>query len=521
MNPRFTSPPSPARVTAAPAPSRPRFLSEAECHDIANRLAKFAKGGGYTVATIVSSWRGSTRWARNLVSEASEVRDDHIMVNRCLEGASNQIELINDSSDAALLAAARRAERMATLAPAIGGWQIYSHYEPEPFTAPQLFFDSTYQLDAAQRDAAAQHLAKAAADAGLQSAGYIEASAHSQATITSWGYARYFQYTWARYSVTVRDPKQSGSGWAGVDWPDWTRIDGDALTQLALEKCLKSRNPVAIEPGRYTTILEPQAVYDFIGKFLTGRWWSPMMAKYQVLDREGNETRSFLPWFDRPDPAHAGTGYAKFGQRIIDERITITSDPLDPELGFPPFKSADLDSYAYRSLGLWSDVYHPVTWIKNGVLTNLAYDRDYGIKTRSQNTGLPLQGAFRMSGGDTSLEEMIATTKRGLLVTRFDGVTEFGYRMPDATKGSAASLLCRGYTRDGLWLIENGKISKAVRNLEFTESIVYALNNIEQLGVPQRTFHPAGWHWWDEPQPAIVPPMKIRDFSFTALTSAI
>ena len=116
----------------------------------------------------------------------------------------------------------------------------------------------------------ARHLAKSAADAGMLSAGYISVSAHSLALIETTGRSWYFPYTQAQYSVTVRDPKGVGSGWAGVDWHDWSKIDGEKLSAIALDKCLKSRNPVAIEPGRYTTIMEPQAVCDFMGDMMFG-----------------------------------------------------------------------------------------------------------------------------------------------------------------------------------------------------------------------------------------------------------
>ena len=492
-------------------PDRPRFLSEADCHDVAKRLARYATGGGYTQVTIVSKWTGNVRWARNLISTSGETRDDHLMVNRVIDGAYNDWVEISDNSDAALVAAVRRAERMVPLRPAIPKYDLIEHYEPEPYTAPDLFFDTTYQLDADRRAEAAHRLAQSAADAGLVSAGYIEVSAHSQALITSYGYTRFYKYTWAQYSVTVRDPRGTGSGWAGVDWPDWTKIDGPKLSQLALDKCLQSRNPVAIEPGRYTTILEPQAVCDFVGQLLTGRWWNGI--KYQALDRKGNENSNALPFFDHvdaADPVNGRVGYAKLGQKVVDERITITSDPLDPDLGFPPFPGVN---NLLTSVDVLTEVYHPTTWIKDGVLVNLAYDREYAKLMLGRDTGLPKEGAFRMSGGETTIADMIATTKRGLLVTRFD-------RVQPLPRG-ATSLLCQGYTRDGLWLIENGKISKAVKNLQFTEAILSALNNVEQLGVPQRAFHPAGHQWWSRPQPAVVPPLKIRDFSFTALTTAI
>jgi predicted Zn-dependent protease len=340
----------------------------------------------------------------------------------------------------------------------------------EPYEKPHIFFDTTYDLDAEHRADAVVPLMASVKKAGMVAAGYIQVSAHGRAVMDTWGHALYYPYTLAQYSVTVRDPKGIGSGWAGVDWSDWTKIDAQKLSDIALDKCLRSRNPVAVEPGRYTTILEPQAVANLCDSIM------------QSLDRQLAESGN--------GPFAAGHGNSRIGEKVFDERITISADPMDSDLGFPPFSNA-------------GNVYHPVTWVQNGVLKELAYFRPYGIRTLGKNTGLPNSGAYRMSGGTTSIDEMIATTKRGVLVTRFWGVHVL----------DPQSLLSTGYTRDGLWLIENGKISKPIKNFRFTESPMFVLNNVEQLGVPQRVFHPQA--------PVVVPPIKARDFSFTALSEAI
>ncbi|HXC25533.1 MAG TPA: metallopeptidase TldD-related protein [Gemmatimonadaceae bacterium] len=475
-------------------------------------MARFAQGGGETIATIFSEWRGNVRWGRNRITTSGESRLAEVTVHRYMGGGNQADVEFNDLSDPAFVAAVRQAERLAQLTRAVPESDLITHFAPEPITAsPALFFDATYQLDAGHRAAAVHHLAQAAVAAGMLSAGYIEVSAHSMANITSWGYVRYFQYTWARYSVTVRDPQGTGSGWVGVDGADWSRIDGPTLSALALEKCLTSRHPVAIEPGRYTTILEPQAVCDFVGQ-LVYRGWVPV--DFGALDRVWNEGSSEAPFNQRPSrtgPFPSALGVSQLGARVVDERITISADPMDPECGFPPFDNEP----GRTDSAVQDNVYHAATWIEHGVLTNLAYSRAYGQVRLGLDTGLPKEGAFRMSGGTTSMAEMIATTPRGLLVTRFD--TNPGMMQTMELK----SLLLRGYTRDGLWLIEHGRIAKPVQNMEFTESILFALNNVEQLGVPQRTFHPPG-DWIDAlPQPVIVPPLKIRDFSFTALSGAI
>jgi hypothetical protein len=189
-------------------------------------------------------------------------------------------------------------------------------------------------------------------------------------------------------------------------------------------------------------------------------------------------------------PFAGANGSSKIGERVLDPRLTMSADPMDPDLGFPPFDRG-------------GNVYHPVNWIENGVLKELAYYRPYGIRELGINRGLPNSRAYRLSGGTTSIEEMIASTKRGLLVTRFYGITVLDHK----------SLLCSGYTRDGLWLVENGKITKAVKNFRITESPLFIFNNVEALGVPVRAFRPS--------EPAVVPPALVRDFSFTSLSEAV
>lgn len=474
---------------------RPHFFSEAECHDIADRLFRMTQGKGYTAVGIRSSWTGNVRWARNEITTSGEVLNHIIAVGRSLNGAGNRMVWVNDVDDVTLTAAVRRAERLASMATETPQSDLITERPLEAHVTPSLFSDATYNVDAAYRSHAARDLAKSAVDAGMLSAGYVEVSARSQALIDSLGRARYFQYTQAQYTVTVRDPKGSGSGWAGVDWHDWAKIDGPALSNTALQKCLTSRDPVRMEPGRYTAILEPQAVGDFVGRLVYD------------MDRQSNESTDFGPFTKGVDPK-TGAAISHLGDKVVDERITITSDPMDPQAGFPPF------DIGYGTDGVGDPFEHPVfhraAWIEHGVLRNLSYQRDYGIHELGLDTGLPMPGGFRMSGGPTSIDEMITTTQRGVLVTRFDRIMQLDRR----------SQLYTGYTRDGLWLVENGKITKAIKNFAFTESILFALNKVQQLGPPQRVFHP-GIYMAAPPSPVVVPPLKIDDFSFTALTDAV
>jgi len=324
----------------------------------------------------------------------------------------------------------------------------------------------------------------------MMSAGYIEMRAGEAAWFSTSGYdaaqnaIRYDTYTQSQCSMTVRHPKGVGSGWAGLSSYDWSAIDSETLANRALEKCLASLNPVAIEPGRYTVVLEPQAVCDLVEK---------LQSELGGETGRGTPEEGRGPFVLGPDNA-LKLIRSKLGLKIIDERITIEHDPQDPLLGILPTPGGA-----------------SVRWIDHGILTALSYDRKYARSQLREDKPVTARSAFRMSGGDTTMYGMISTTKRGLLVTRFSNMEQLDW----------PSLLQGGVTRDGLWLIENGKITKTVKNLRFTESPLFALNQVEQLGVPVPVFRPVKDPYLADMTPTIVPPLKINDFSFTAMIDAV
>jgi predicted Zn-dependent protease len=342
-----------------------------------------------------------------------------------------------------------------------------------PFSKPVLWFDTTYTVDAAARGQVAAERIAQIVPSGFVSAGYVETAAQGAAVLNTNQLFRYYPITTAQYSITVRDAKSSGSGWAGVDFNDWHRIDTEQLTTIAVEKCRTSRNPVAVEPGRYTAILEPQAVADL---------FSP------VLDRAMDRVLAEMG----VGPFAAGGGNSKIGQQVLDNRVILSADPMDPDGGFIPF---DWDGEPYQK----------VNWIEQGVLKELAYSRGYGVSKLNKDAALSNSRAYRftVSGQSATMAEMIATTERGLLVTRFNNLHLVDFN----------TMLLSGTTRDGLWLIEKGKIAKAVKNFRFTASPLFVFNGILQATVPQRVFRPDA--------PAVVPAITVRDFSFTALADAV
>jgi len=473
-----------------------RILSKDACDAIARRVFAFARGGGETWVQIGSWTRGELRWARNRVSLASDRRDVVIAITRFMPSAGLGAVSTNQLDDESLEASVRAAERIA--AATHSSSRATPGLPPQPVaTWPKtaIWSDATYGMSAERRGEIARSVIEPAEAKGYLSAGYIEQHAGAVMRVSSERPAGpytvvdrpYVQWTQAQCSMTVRDQQGAGSGWAGLSSYDWQSIDPASLGARALQKCEASRNPVVLEPGRYTVILEAQAVADL------------MRAVVASMDRLQAESGGG-PWpLAVDDVLRIGpqpVWRTKLGLKVIDERITIDHDPSDPRLGILPDP--------------WME---PVTFFDKGVLTNLFYDREYALAYLGKNAPRRGMSGYRMSGGTTSVEEMIASTQRGLLVTRFTDIRGL----------DGGSLLCTGLTRDGLWLIEHGKISKAVKNLRFTESPLFVLNSIEQLGVPVPVFRPVrdAYEQRVPLTPAIVPPLKARDFSFTSTIDAI
>ncbi len=473
-------------------------MTSSACSDVCERVEKIRSersGSNLGVkVNISSSWYSMIRWQRNRVYLLGDsldnligltgIRGENPVALRCAT-SFNQIddtslrEAVNYCFDNA------RGHMTNNMAPDV----TLPPPPPHQYPKTAIWSEATYVQTDEERVAIVRDLTDSAEQSGMLSAGDIVVSATGYAGYSTGTTLLYAPVTATQCSITVRDPDGTGSGWAGRSSYDWNRFDARALAATALDKCLRSRNPVRIEPGRYTTILEPQATFDFVIGIMFGLYGG--LAGLNTF--YWNATSDLLPYHEppeevimsrRPDAQPMQAARTKIGQRLLDERVTLSYTPEDPDLGVLPFHP---EGGPVRA----------TTFFERGVLKQLS------LRTRNGRQGTNAGDACRMSGGSTSIEEMIATTKRGLIVTRLSGFVLL----------DAPSLLYNGYTRDGLWLIENGKISRPVHNMRFTESPLFALNNLEQLGTPMGVFSPGF--------PAVVPPIKVRDFSFTALIDAV
>jgi predicted Zn-dependent protease len=372
--------------------------------------------------------------------------------------------------DASLRRTVDLASRLARLAPEDP--ELMPELGPQTYTSVGAFVEATADLDAEARAEAIGRAIGAATAAGkpagtIFSAGFLEANARAIAVATSNGLFAYHRSTDADFSVTARTPDGTGSGWAHGGARDWGAVDPQAIGRVAAQKAVASRNPQEIAPGLYTAVLEPQAVNDLI----------PLLAG-ALNARNADEGRSAF--------SKAGGG-TRIGEKVADERVTLYSDPVDAGLLGQPFDAEGLPIVR-------------MVWIEKGILTNLAYSRFWAQKQGKEPSGFPLNGGFALVGGTKSTDELIAGCSRGVLVTHF-----FYIRALDPR-----TVLQTGLTRDGAFLIENGRVTKPLKNFRWNESPLLMLNRLEDIGRPEPTA--AGRQ---------MPALRVRDFNFASLSDAV
>ncbi len=444
------------------------MMSRSEAQAFLERVVKLSKADTIG-AQLGGGYNGNIRFAANRISTSGGVSNSQLVVQSGY-GPKHAVVTTGDFSDAGIERAVRQSEAIARLVP--DDPENMPLLPPQQYNDVKAYFDSTANLTPADRAAAAHTALDAAKAAGdLAAAGFIIAGSSYNAIASNTGLYAYFPATSANYQLTVRTNDGTGSGWAAADNPDWSQIDFKAVSDRAIQKARASRNPVAVEPGRYTVILEPQAVGDLV-----------QLLAFSLDARSADEGRSAF--------SKTGGG-TRIGEKIVDSKVTLFSDPADPQLRGQPWNGEGLP--LNREL-----------WIENGVLKQLAYSRFWAQKknTRPNNGGL---GAVKMIGGDATTEQMIASTPRGILVTRLWYLRQVDPR----------TVLYTGLTRDGTFLIENGKVTKAVKNLRFNESPLFMLNNLEMIGRAERV---AGTESGGN---VVFPTIKVKDFNFTSLSDAV
>jgi predicted Zn-dependent protease len=436
------------------------ILSKEEAQAILKKVIGFSKADFCEVG-LNGSNGGNIRYARNAVSTAGQISTMSLGVSSTF-GKKTGSATINEFDDASLQKVVKRAEELAMLAP--------ENPEFMPLLGPQTFAESnTFNAKTAAMtpDTRAEMVGKSLSvskAAGLDAAGFLENSTRFNAIMNSKGLFAYNKGTNVSFSVTVRNKQGTGSGYIEQDFNDLDKMDTLALSKIAAGKANGSAGAKAIEPGKYTVILEPLAASDILSNMFRG-----------FDARSADEGRSFM--------SKKGGG-TRLGEQLFSENVNIYSDPMNTEI----------PSATWNGDGL------PVTktqWVEKGIVKNLSYSRYWAAQKNVQP--IPFSRSVIIEGGTQSLEDLIKSTEKGILVTRF-----WYIRSVDPQ-----TLLLTGLTRDGTFYIENGEIKFPIKNFRFNESPVIMLNNVEALGKPVRTGS------------GLIPPMKIRDFTFTSLSDAI
>ncbi|MFI5249399.1 MAG: TldD/PmbA family protein [Gemmatimonadales bacterium] len=445
-------------------------LSRDAMQGIADRALKRSTADGCEI-TVTSTVAGNTRFAANQLATAGDVTDTTVTVNTSF-GPKHAIVQINDTSDDAIAAAVARSEVLAKLAP--DDPDAMPPVGPQQYPSVDAYFEGTASVTPEQRARAAlTALQPARASSGAEAsvaAGYIIVVSRATLLTNKTGLSAYHRDTDANYTLTVRTADGTGSGWAGADERDWGKIDAGAIATHALEKARRSRDAVAVEPGRYTVVLEPQAVGDLV-----------QLLNFFLDARQADEGRS---------PFTSSSGGSKVGQKVADSSVTLFSDPADPQLLAAPF-----DGEGY-----------PLTrqvWIDKGVLANLSYSRFWAKKQNKPFSGI--RNSIKLAGGSSTLDDMIKGTERGILVTRL------WYLRPVDPR----TALFTGLTRDGTYLIEHGAVTHPVKNFRFNDSPIFLLNNVEAMSAPVRL---AGTEAGGD---VAMPAVKAHDFNFTSLSDAV
>lgn len=443
------------------------ILTKAEASALLTKVLSYSKAEQCEV-NLNCSDSGNLRYARNAVSTSGGISANSLVVSAAF-GKKLGTATINEFDDVSLEKVVRRAEELAQLAP--------ENPEFMPFLGPQeygpdspTFSPATAAVTPKDRADAVQASLKQAMDNKLNAAGFLSNSVGCSAIMNSKGLFAYNTSTDVAFNITVRTDDGKGSGYATRGYNDFSKLNAKADTAIAAKKAMSSVTAKAIEPGKYTVILEPTAVAVMLEDLF-----------YSLDARQADEGRSFM--------SKTG-GKTKLGEQLVDERVNIYSDPWNPEL----------------PTSTWAGDGRPqekVNWIEKGVVKNLYSSRYWAQKTGIKS--IPSPGGVIMQGGTKTLEELIKGTEKGILVTRL-----WYIRTVDPQ-----TLLLTGLTRDGTFYIENGEIKFPVKNFRFNESPIIMLNNLDEIGIAERTVSA------ESEANYLLPPLRIRDFTFTSLSDAV
>ncbi len=452
------------------------MYSREEVKAITDKVLNMASAATAAEVEFSGGERSATRFANSTIT-ANMVQFDRQVAVTVYQGTRSGNASTRQFDDASLatmvkeaMAAAEKGRENADLQPLLG---------PQDYLPVDAALPAAVNFGPAER----ARLAKQSIDISDQmktvGSGYIPKNHQTTCSANSKGLFAYYQVAEMSFILTCRTADGTGSGWAGTTGiKDPSMIDAEQLTRVASEKAVRSRTAKALEPGRYTVILEPRANARFLS-LMTG-----------LFNAQSAESPFGRTYFSGKEP-----GTTKLGEKVFSDSFTLKSDIANPVLRQSPI-AGDGTPLA------------DVTWVEKGVLKTLAYAGAYARRQKKPVTPASVNNSLVMEGTNQSVEEMIKSTRRGLLVTFF-----WYIRGVDNE-----TLLNTGMTRDGLFLIENGEIAGPVQNFRWNMSPIVGYNNLTAVGrsVPMHTGES-----YDGGGTALVPPVRIEDFLMTSVSPAV
>ncbi len=440
------------------------ILSKEQAKKISDTIIGASKADAVRVS-INGDNSSNLRFARNTVTTSGRSSDLSISITSTF-GRRSGSHSFNQFDDSTAAVAVQKAEELARLAPEDP--EYMPPLEPQTYPAVQAYAETTANVAPEDRARIAKECIELSAPKKLTSAGFIENGENFSMFANNKGLLGYHKNTSISYSVTARTDDGTGSGWAGGGHTDASKMDATSLSKRAIEKAIASANPKAVEPGKYTVVLEPEAVSNLLGNFL-----------FRLDARSADEGRSFF--------ADKG-GMNKIGQMIFPAFVNLSSDPSHPDAPGAPWSEDGMPSAN-------------IHWIEKGVVKNLRYSRYWAQKQGKEAMPFPSNGI--MGGGTSTIDDLIASTDKGILVTRFWYIRDV----------DPMTMLLTGLTRDGVFWIEKGKISHSIKNFRFNESPVAMLKNIEMMSKSFRMQNGGTAN--------LIPALKVREFTFSSLSEAV
>lgn len=472
------------------------MLTKEKAADIFDRIRRFSSADEVE-AIFTGSRFALTRFANNTIHQNVEEENSIVSIRTSTFAGRTARATANQFDDASLRRAVAASENLARvqaadpdLLPMPDAREAAGRTGESP-VAPlsnslsnplSRFFEETAAITPAYRAEVVNRIVSIAVEHKLTTAGICSNSESQEGIFNSQGLANWHKQTSAEVSITMLG--DDSSGWQKLNSPNVSNLYPVRLAETAAKKAVDSVHPQEIPPGKYTVILEPAAVLDIVG-FM---FWD--FSGVAILDQ-----RSFLN--DR------------IGTQLFGENINICDDVMHPLQSGSPF-----DGEGMRR--------KPVALIEKGIVKRVVYARatvnkmknsEYAHKVGAiEATGhgfplpnevgeMPMNIVFGMPQNPRSVEEMIASTERGVLVTRLWYIREV----------DPYEKIVTGMTRDGTFLVENGKIRCGLRNFRFNQSLISMLSNVEAMSVPTRS---SGEESFD----MVVPAMKVNGFNFTEVT---